>query len=701
MSATAAAKAPPIGPAIGGLFVASIALSAFLLFLVQPIIAKQLLPWFGGSSAVWITCLVFFQVMLLAGYTYTHLLTTRLSACRQGSLHIALLLASLAFLPIVPATSLKPTQGTEPGWQVTVALLATVGLPYFLLATTGPLLQKWVAPRLPEGAVYRLFALSNLGSLVGLLAFPFAIEPFMDSATQSYAWSGGYVAFVACAAGLSLHVRRRGMAVRAEPSRGVRVAGPSLAQYATWLALAALGSVVLLGTSAHLTQNIASVPFLWVLPLGLYLASFVIVFDGRGGRGWYDRRWGLPAMLVATVLMAAGLAASQGALHVLIAVPLYCAGLLAVCVFCHGELAQRKPADQHLTHFYLSLAAGGALGGLAVALGGPYFYDAFFELPTALLLIAVAGTAVLWSSEKQRSIALVGTVATCYFGLAYAATLTSGSLRMERNFYGAMRVQQERVDGTVVRRLVHGVIAHGEEAVVASGPPTPRAYFSPTSGGGRAIRAAQAGGPVDVGVIGLGVGTLAAYARTGDRFRFYELDPDVLHVARTSFSYLEHAAGTVEHVLGDARLSMERELGTERQGRFDVLVLDAFSSDAIPVHLLTREALQLYLAQLKAGGLLAMHLSNKFLDLTTVAAALASAEGLDAKLVDDRPPAGSGAAPSLWVLMKRGVDSWPPEIAHLADVSTPATVAAWTDSYSSLFPALRTVSAGELKALVR
>jgi hypothetical protein len=459
--------------------------------------------------------------------------------------------------------------------------------------------------------------------------------------------------------------------------------------------------VVLLGTSAHLTQNIASVPFLWVLPLGLYLASFVIVFDGRGGRGWYDRSWGLPAMLLATVLMAAGLAASQGALHVLIAVPLYCAGLLAVCVFCHGELALRKPAEQHLTHFYLSLAVGGALGGLAVALGGPSLYDAFFELPTALLLICIAGTATLWSSEKQRSIALVGTVATCYFGLAYAATLTSGSQRMERNFYGAMRVQQERVDGTVMRRLVHGAIAHGEEAVRLSGPPSPRAYFSPTSGGGRAIQAMQAGGSVDVGVIGLGVGTLAAYARTGDRFRFYELDPDVLHVALTSFSYLEHAAGAVEHVLGDARLSMERDLGTERQGRFDVLVLDAFSSDAIPLHLLTREALQLYLAQLKPGGLIAMHLSNKFLDLPLVAAALAAAEGLDAKLVDDRPVAGSGAAPSLWVLMKRSADSWPQELARLESLPAPSAIAAWTDSYSSLFPVLRGVSMGEVLSLVR
>jgi hypothetical protein len=272
---------------------------------------------------------------------------------------------------------------------------------------------------------------------------------------------------------------------------------------------------------------------------------------------------------------------------------------------------------------------------------------------------------------------------------------------MERNFYGAMRVQQERVDSTVIRRLVHGVIAHGEEAIGSSGPPAPRAYFSPSSGGGRAIRAVQAGGPVDVGVIGLGVGTLAAYARAGDRFRFYELDPDVLHVARNNFSYLDHAAGTVEHVLGDARLSMERELGTDSQGRFDVLVLDAFSSDAIPVHLLTREALQLYLAQIKPGGLIAMHLSNKFLDLAAVAAALARAERLDAKRVDDRPAPGSGAVPSLWVLMKRGADTWPPAIAPLADLDTPATVEAWTDSYGSLFPVLRGLSAAEAVALLR
>lgn len=678
------------------LFAAIIGLSSFLLFLVQPIIAKQLLPWFGGSSAVWITCLVFFQVALLAGYTYSHLSTRYLRAQAQAVLHMVLLVGSLVFLPIIPGEFLKPDGLQEAEPQLVSVLLITVGAPFFMLSTTAPLFQRWIAPRLPEKTVYRLFALSNLGSLGGLLMFRFLIEPFATSDEQSNAWSIAYSAFVALA--LVLSAQRRRSKVRYELSLNAEAKPPRVRDYAIWLSLAGLGSIALLGTTSHLTQNIASIPFLWVVPLSLYLFSFAVVFDGRGGRGWYTRRWGVPAMQVAAVVMALALTASQGVLHISIAVPLYCVGLFVICMFCHGELAIRKPDARYLTNYYLALAAGGAAGGLLVTCVLPTLYDGFFELPMTLFLVASFGVATAWQKKVPRAVALIATVATCYYGIAYATFIRADSIWMNRNFYGSMRVQQ--IESVGVRRLVHGVIAHGEQSVDPSKALKPRSYFSATSGGGRAIVAAQARGPVTVGVIGLGVGTLAAYSRADDLFRFYELDPDVLRVAHEQSSYLRNAAGKVEHVLGDARLSLEKEVASATSLNYDVFVVDAFSSDSIPVHLLTQEALKLYLSVMKDDGLLALHVSNKFLDLPSVVSVLAAKHRLQGKLVEDKPSAISGGAPSSWVVLKRNGATWDPELADAPVLVHNGIVTEWTDRFSSLFPVLTGVSAREMSALI-
>jgi len=682
-------------------------LSALLLFLVQPIIAKLLLPRFGGASAVWLVCLMFFQVVLLAGYAYAHWLTERLSARQQRLAHAALLTASLAALPILPSPTAGAGGATAPVAALLALLLATVGLPYFVLASTAPLLQRWIAAHVPARRVYRLYALSNLGSLVGLVAFPFAVEPLLTSSQQANAWSVLYSLFVACV--LWLAIQPGGVAVSAPSPTAVRIpaaanaaAGrPGPTTFAGWMALSALGSATLLATSAHLTQNIAAVPFLWVLPLGLYLTSFVLVFEGRGGRGFYERRWGVPAMALAALLMAFGVGAADRALHITLALPLYCAGLLAVCLFCHGELALRRPPPRYFTHFYLALAAGGAAGGMTVALIAPLAYRATFELPVLLALIALAGAAATWRAPRQRAVALVAMAGTTFFGVAYALGTTSGSVHMSRSFYGPLRVQQAMTGDVAVRRLVHGVIAHGEQAIDPARAREPRAYFTATSGAGRAIRATQGAAPVSVGIIGLGVGTLAAYARAGDTFRFYELDPNVLDVARSEFTYLATSRGEISHVLGDARLSLERELAGSASPRYDVLVLDAFASDAIPVHLLTREALQLYLRMLQPDGTLAFHVSNRFLDLSAVVAVLAAHEGLSAKLVVDRPPQGSAASPSVWVLLRRTAALWPAALAHLPDAVASPQLRVWTDAYSSLLPVLRGVSSAELAQLVR
>ncbi|HEU0200086.1 MAG TPA: hypothetical protein VFR86_06580, partial [Burkholderiaceae bacterium] len=411
------------------LFAITIVLSAFLLFLVQPIIAKQILPWFGGTSAVWTTCMVFFQVLLLAGYAYSHFITRALTPRRQTAVHIALLAASVAFLPIIPSAALAPRGADDAALAIIVLLLATVGLPYFLLSSTGPLVQKWVAHRFPEKRVYRLFALSNFGSLLGLLAFPFAIEPFASSTMQSYAWSAAYLAFVLACGVTAWQARERDEwsvvtapaaatdpppmhQANPRPATREAEAPPRAGDYALWLALAALGSVLLLAATSHMTQNIASVPFLWVVPLTLYLLSFVVAFEGRGGRGWYDARWGIYTAVGFAVLMAGGLTAARGVLDIGLAIPLYSLGTFFGCLFCHGELAARKPAPRYLTHFYLTVAAGGALGGLFVGLVAPRVFPAYFELPLALLALAALALLAAWTNRALIGPWVVSTTLT-------------------------------------------------------------------------------------------------------------------------------------------------------------------------------------------------------------------------------------------------------------------------------------------------
>ena len=707
------------------LFAATILLSAFLLFLVQPIIAKQILPWFGGTSAVWTTCLVFFQVLLLAGYTYSHLLTRRLTARQQSTLHIALLAASLWFLPIIPGEALKPTGDGDAAVQIIGLLTATIGLPYFLLSTTGPLLQKWIAPQFPQKTVYRLFALSNFGSLVGLLAFPFAIEPFASSHTQSYVWSAGYLLFVLTCGATAWHARKQIVAPQettrarnlspapgdpapiAQAGSGAGAAEkedspPSFADYGLWLVLAALGSVMLLAATSHMTQNIASVPFLWVLPLTLYLLTFVIAFEGRHGRGWYERKWLLLPMLLLLVAMAWGLSANRGVLDIGVAIPLYSGGVFLACLFCHGELALRKPAPRYLTQFYLMLSAGGALGGLAVGLIAPRVFPAYFELPLTLFVLAALSIWMAWESRALIGPATIASLATAYYGWSYVDFLKDDVLIMKRNFYGTLRVRLQGTGDLEVRRLLHGVILHGEQH--ARGPQRlqPGTYYARSSGVGVAIAARQSHGPVRIGVVGLGVGTLSAYGRAGDVVRFYELDPDVLDLAKTRFTYLASSPARLEFALGDARLSMERELKRNEPQRFDVLAIDAFSSDSIPVHLITREAIEIYARQIGADGIIAVHISNRFLDLKPVLANIAAASGLAIRLVSDSPADDSGASNTDWVLLAQDAKVFDdkPLAERVEDIEPRPEFSLWTDQFNNLLDVLKTRPLKELKSLV-
>jgi len=367
------------------LYALTIFTSAFLLFLVQPIMAKQILPWFGGSAAVWTTCLVFFQFLLLAGYAYSDWTTRRLVPRRQVALHIVLLVVSLATLPIIPDAAWKPAGDEDPTWRILGLLTVTIGLPYFLLSTTGPLVQAWFARTFPAGTVYRLFALSNFGSLLALLAYPFAVEPWITTVHQSWGWSAGYVLFVALCAGAAVLSARAGINARTETTSALPAdAGPppALPDYLGWLLLSAMGSLMLLAVTNHITHDVASVPFLWILPLTLYLLTFILCFEGRG---WYKRLYFIGPLLVVVCALAWALHAERGIADIKEAVPLNLVGLFVMCMFFHGELAESKPAPAYLTRFYLMVSLGGALGGLAVGLVAVKVFDTYYEFGLGLV----------------------------------------------------------------------------------------------------------------------------------------------------------------------------------------------------------------------------------------------------------------------------------------------------------------------------
>lgn len=632
------------------IYALTILLSSFLLFLVQPIIAKQIVPWFGGSAAVWTTCLTFFQMVLLAGYAYSDLVQ-RYQPRVQSTLHAILLLASLAALPILAGVHWKPSGEEDPLWRILGLLAVTIGLPYFMLSTTGPLVQSWFAreQRDPQTAqrAYRLFALSNFGSLLGLLAYPFAIEAWVTTQTQAISWSGFYLLFVMAGLGVAWRAHRVSSGILPTESAARHLAQvispPRWPDFLLWFCLAALATMLLLAVSSHITQNIASIPFLWVLPLSLYLLTFVLAFEGRKGQGWYTRNTLMLPALVFAAFMAWGLVTDDGILDIDYAIPLYLSGLFVICLFCHGELAHAKPAARYLTRFYFVIALGGAAGGLFVSVLAPKVFPFYWELPLGLILVGLLG---IWIglSRAHRPLktlfvggSLISLFVCLFYGQQHYKEMATDSIYASRNFYGTLRIKERMPAGATepVRRLVHGVILHGLQDLDPERRYEPTTYYGPTSGVGHAISILAKDNPAGlrVGVIGLGVGTLAAYGRKNDHYRFYEINPDVITLAQKQFTYLSDSKATISFGLGDARLVLEREAPNQ----FDVLVIDAFSSDSIPIHLMTRQALQVYARHLKPNGVIVFHVTNRYLKLAPVVAQLASDAGYQAALVADEP----------------------------------------------------------------
>jgi len=667
------------------LFAGTIFSSAFLLFLVQPLIAKQILPWFGGSAAVWSICMVFFQAVLLAGYAYSDWVTRHLRVRAQAALHVGLLLASLALLPIVVRAAWKPGGAEDPTWLILGLLFATIGLPYFLLSTTGPLVQSWVARTPWSSQVYRYFSLSNLASLLSLLCYPVLIEPRSSLWQQAWGWSWGYGVFVALCAGTTLLVARRWPGATPSPAAvGDKDKPPPWTDGLLWLVLPALASWLLLAVTNHITQNVAAVPFLWILPLSLYLFTFVLCFESDR---WYRRGIFLPLAAGVLVLCAFGLQHHVGS-DVRTGLPIYVGGLFVLCMFLHGETARLRPAPRYLTRFYLMMSLGGATGGALVGLVAPHVLPAYYELGIGLVLTALAAAAVL----RQRTWLRVagGALAACcaVFLAVQIDGDRSDARQLLRNFYGALITFDVRRSDPAnnVRLLSHGSIKHGEQFLAPSRRREPTTYYGATSGIGRALAAAPAE-PRRVGLVGLGAGTLATYGRSGDTYRIYEINPQVFELADSEFTFLRDSPARIERVLGDARLALERE---PPQG-FDLLAVDAFSGDAVPVHLLTAEAMDVYLRHMKPDGIVAFHLTNRYLELAPVVARIAELKGLHAMLVSDDAKASNWLNPTDWVLVARdaAVLARGPLRGAASPVAPGADARPWTDDFNNLLGALK------------
>lgn len=664
------------------LYATTIFLSSFLLFLVQPLIARLILPWFGGTAAVWTTCMLFFQCVLLAGYAYAHATTAKLSPRAQAILHTVLLAAAAATLPILPDPSWKPEGGGEPISRILLLLAATVGLPYLLISSTSPLVQAWFSRARPGANPYRLFAVSNFASLLALIGYPLLVEPNFTNGQQIHGWSWMFAAFAVMCALLAWLTSAAKPAVASAALEDAPA--PGRKDVVLWLALSASGSVMLLAVTNHITQNIAAIPLLWLAPLTLYLLTFILCFEGSG----YRQKWWWVIVLASFAGMAWLLVDPDHQFDLYLQLGTFLGGLFIACMFCHGELYRLRPSNRYLTAFYLWVSVGGALGGFFVAVVAPLAFKAYYELGIGLVACAVLAAIVYRDLNRVALAASFATLmgvtgAVCYDGFRF-----QDYVRLSvRNFYGVLRVKEYGTPGESdhLRRLLHGTIMHGEQHMTGAARRDLTSYYQVTSGVGKAIAAKQANGPVRIGVIGLGTGTIAGYGRKGDVVRFYDINPAVVSIAREEFGYLGDSEAKIEIALGDARLTLEREAAE----KFDVLAVDAFSSDAIPVHLITKEALDVYLRHMKPGGIVAFHVSNRFLNLGPVVGQIAKACGVFAVNVYEK--GDEDKTQSDWVLVSR--DQRALEDKVIKEASDPVEVQPlwrlWTDDYNNLVQVLK------------
>lgn len=745
---------------------------AFLLFQVQPLIGKYILPWFGGSPGVWTTCLLFFQVLLLGGYAYAHYSSRHLKPRQQALLHLGLLGLSLLALPIIPSESGKPDGTGNPTWQILILLTVTLGLPYFVLSSTGPLMQQWFNRTNPQASPYRLYALSNIGSLLALISYPFYFESTFTRAVQATLWSWGLGLFAVVCGYCALRLYRTPANPESDKPLASSpvppdVASPDTSDKLLWLGLSAIASTLLLATTNKLCQDVAVIPFLWVLPLCLYLLSFILCFDHSR---WY-RRGLFNGLLVIGFAVVHYLLESGHKAPLNQQIIGYAGTLFVACMVCHGELYRLRPAPRHLTGYYLWISAGGALGGLIVAVIAPLVFNRYLELQLGLwalsyllavvcfrsqgkaLVFGAAAGAVLatviipimrvsspenarewltffWSEfkgfyrEGWPEITLLFAafliavrprrghplswhprwVAFLLFlsfelGVLFLVQLRSSDesvVASSRNFYGTLKVMDygfddDSEDDDYVL-LQNGAITHGLQFKGANRAMWPTTYYGKNSGVGLALRHLTPLHERRIGLVGLGTGSLAAYGEPGDYFRIYEINSQVEHLARTHFTYLARCPAKVDVILGDARLMMENELRRDQPQEFDLLALDAFSSDAIPVHLLTREAMATYLQHLKPDGILAVHTSNRYLDLRPVVENLAKDFDLGIATIFNDHEKDWWIYQTTWILLTKDKARLEMEEIRQATArpsENETLTRPWTDDYTSLFEILK------------
>jgi hypothetical protein len=763
-------------------FALTIFAGAFLLFQVQPLIGKYILPWFGGSPGVWTTCMLFFQVLLLGGYAYAHALSRRLQPRQQAIIHLLLLGAALATLPITPSDTWKPQNASDPTWRILALLAVNLGLPYLVLAATGPLMQEWFRRLQPGVSPYRLYALSNIGSLLALVSYPFYFETNFTRQAQAKFWSWGLVVY-ALSAGLCAYrtFKQPSTTAAQETAAEADAPRPTSAQRALWVCLPAAASILLLAVTNKMCQDVAVIPFLWVLPLALYLLTFIISFDSPR---WYSRFYYTIALTGVLIAVCVALFAGPD-MAILTQIAIYSATMFIGCMICHGELYQLRPHPKHLTSFYLSISAGGAVGGLFVALIAPFLFNDYYEMHVSLVLIvllllvisfagrsalsdgrwrvlfAVLAAAALYGADRGAMAAMTwfkhreatawtplpgswnwatverlrwvgwGAAAvllavalfrrrrqsrplnwhrlTCgllgtglcaivvALGLQIRASLKN-SVVSARNFYGTLSVFEYADAGPYSRYylLQHGRITHGLQFASPERAREITSYFGPGSGLGLAMRNFPRQKNQRIGLLGLGVGTVSAYGKAGDYLRIYEINPQVKQIAEKPFSYLAHSEAKIDLVMGDGRLSMENE----PPQNFDILIMDAFSSDAVPVHLLTKEAFEIYQKHLKPDGTILVNISNRYLDLRPVVENAARAFGYQTHHInsedggggDDDSYGGWWLYSSSWMILSKNKEFMERSaLRHVASppLTAPNNVPLWTDDYTSMFKILQ------------
>lgn len=671
------AHAPPFAPI---LFAATMGFAGFLLFLVQPMAGKLILPWFGGSASTWIVSMLFFQAALLAGYIYAYGLTLPLSLSTQAKTQIAVVVAALLLLPVTPSDAWKPTGSEDPTWRIIAILATSVGVPYMVLATTTPLLSRWLARAAPGASPAPFFAIANAGAFAGLIAYPFLVEPNLTSREQSLAWSAGFALYAAMLAGCALLVLRSGDDV-ARGSVSVKAIAPSVPDsLLAWIGFSALGSVLLLATSNAITLYSAVVPFLWVLPLGVYLLSFVVAFGAP--RVYRRRPWALAFLALCGVQLLLTYPDTAGEL--LIQLIVECGVLFAGCMICHGELARRQPTTERLPKFYLAVAAGGAIGGLLTAVVSPLILKQFFEHQIALIAIALVAFVHLLRARSGLMKAAAGATGAFFaIGVASAVQteLDTRSILVERvrNFYGVLEVVKEREADPDKYSLAlrQAGVDQGWQFQKDEFKLTPPCGYDEASALGLALRhqasrRANPDAPLRIGVVGLGAGMVAGLGHTGDVLRYYELNPAVVDLAQRYFSFLRDGKAKADVLIGDARLVMERQIERGERQEFDILVMNAFRGASPPMHLMTKEAFETYLAHLSPNGILAINFDLDTFEMAPLHRGMARAFGLNARWFET-PKGPDCEAPISWALYTRD-----PAFFTLPEVVRAVT--AWRDN---------------------